>query len=124
MEGVSTQLGGERPVRSRCCSAVKIANIPDKICCSASLFPLPLQSINELVQRARSVDGHFFFFGGTLAPLRRALDSPIAMACLRLFTFLPDRPLFSFPRFRSRIAVFTSADAFFPYFAMLPPCIE
>ena len=34
---------------------------------------------------------------GTLSPSRRASEMPIAMACLRLFTFLPDPPLFSFP---------------------------
>jgi len=33
------------------------------------------------------------FFFGTLAPARRASDNPIAIACLRLVTFLPDRPL-------------------------------
>ena len=58
------------------------------------------------------------FFFGTFAPERRASDRPIAMACLRLFTFLPDRPLFSVPRLRSCIARFTLLCAFLPYFAM------
>src|SRR5205807_1679051 len=47
------------------------------------------------------------FFAGTLAPSRRASDKPIAIACLRLFTVLPERPLFSLPRLRSCMARFT-----------------
>lgn len=50
---------------------------------------------------------------------RRAWASPIAIACLRLFTFLPDCPLFSVPRFRSCSAFFTLSDAFLLYFAIL-----
>jgi len=49
---------------------------------------------------------HFFFedffdddfFAGTFAPARRASESPIAIACLRLVTFLPELPLFNVPR--------------------------
>jgi len=37
-------------------------------------------------------------------PARRASDKPIAIACLRLLTRLPERPLRSLPRFISRIA--------------------
>src|SRR5436309_7763178 len=40
----------------------------------------------------------------------------MAIACLRLFTFLPDRPLLSVPRFRSRMARSTFLPAFLPYF--------
>src|ERR1043165_8307246 len=44
----------------------------------------------------------------------------IAIACLRLFTFLPLRPLFSVPRLRLRIAPSTFFDAPLEYFrAML-----
>jgi hypothetical protein len=32
------------------------------------------------------------FLGGTLAPLRRASDNPIAIACCGFFTFLPELP--------------------------------
>jgi hypothetical protein len=53
-----------------------------------------------------------------LPPARRASDSPIAIACFRLVTFLPDRPLLSVPRRRSRIALSTFADAFLPYLAI------
>jgi hypothetical protein len=59
------------------------------------------------------------FFDGTLPPARRASESPMAMACLRLFTFLPELPLFSVPFFRSCIAFSTLSCAFFPYFAAI-----
>jgi hypothetical protein len=58
------------------------------------------------------------FLAGTLPPSRRASESPIAIACFRLFTVLPERPLFSFPRLRSCIARFTFFCAFLPYLAM------
>src|SRR3979409_1302169 len=57
-------------------------------------------------------------FRGTLAPARRASLNPIAMACLRLVTFLPERPDLSVPRLRSCIARFTLLCAFLPYLAM------
>src|SRR5438132_7854023 len=58
------------------------------------------------------------FFFGTFAPASRASERPIAIACLRLLTRLPDRPLFSVPRLRSCIARSTFSPAFFPYLAM------
>lgn len=58
------------------------------------------------------------FGAGTLAPFFLASDSPIAMACLRLVTFLPDLPDRSLPRFRSCIASFTDFCAFLEYFAI------
>ena len=58
-------------------------------------------------------------FLGTLAPLFRASDSPIAIACFLLVTFFPDRPLFNVPCFRSCIAFSTFSDAFLPYRATL-----
>jgi hypothetical protein len=58
-----------------------------------------------------------FGFGGTLSPSRRASDSAIAIACLRLVTFLCDPPLRSFPALRSSITFLTFACVFFPYFA-------
>jgi hypothetical protein len=58
------------------------------------------------------------FFFGTLAPFFLAFESPIAIACFLLFTFVPDLPLFRVPFFRSRIAFSTSFDAFFPYLAI------
>jgi len=59
-----------------------------------------------------------FGFGGTFPPARRASDSPMAIACLRLVTFLPERPLRSLPSLRSSIAFLTFDCAFLPYFAM------
>jgi hypothetical protein len=58
------------------------------------------------------------FFLGTLAPAVRASDKPIAMACFRLLTVLPEPPLFKVPRFRLCIARSTFSLAFFPYLAM------
>ncbi len=50
------------------------------------------------------------FFEGTFFPSRRASESPIAIACLRLFTFLPLRPILRRPRLNSCI----SRSTFFP----------
>ena len=55
------------------------------------------------------------FFAGTLAPSRRASERPMAMACLRLVTLLPELER-SVPRFFSRITFSTFFDAFLPYF--------
>jgi hypothetical protein len=57
-------------------------------------------------------------FRGTFAPFFRASESPIAIACLRLFTFppLPPRPLLSVPFLRRRIALSTRLLAALPYF--------
>jgi hypothetical protein len=54
------------------------------------------------------------FFAGTLPPSRRASAKPMAMACLRLVTFLPEPPLSSVPRFSSCIASSTLSHAFLP----------
>jgi hypothetical protein len=55
---------------------------------------------------------------GTFAPFDRASESPIAIACLRLFTRppRPPLPLRSVPRFRRRIALATRLLAARPYF--------
>jgi hypothetical protein len=58
----------------------------------------------------------FAAFFGTFRPSARASERPIAIACLRLLTFLPDRPLFRVPALRFFIARPTLADAFFEYF--------
>jgi len=52
---------------------------------------------------------------GTFPPFSRASESPMAMACLRLVTFLPEL-LFSVPFFFLCIALSTRFDAAFPYF--------
>jgi hypothetical protein len=58
----------------------------------------------------------FAVFFGTFAPAARASESPIAIACLRLLTLRPERPLFSVPALRFFIARPTLAAAFFAYF--------
>jgi hypothetical protein len=58
----------------------------------------------------------FAAFFGTFAPSRRASARPIAIACLRLLTLRPERPLFSVPDLRFFIARPTLADAFLEYF--------
>jgi hypothetical protein len=58
----------------------------------------------------------FEAFFGTLLPTALASERPIAIACLRLVTFLPDRPLFKVPALRFFITRSTSAEAFFEYF--------
>jgi len=57
------------------------------------------------------------FLRGTFAPFFLASESPIAMACLRLFTVppLPPRPDFSVPYLRRRMALATVFCAPFPY---------
>ncbi len=67
------------------------------------------------------------FFRGTFLPSRRASDNPIAIACLRLLTLRPERPLRNVPALRFRIARPTLADAFLEYFRamrVLPACDE
>jgi hypothetical protein len=69
--------------------------------------------------RGEAFFAEVFFFGvlflrGTFPPSLRASDKPMAMACLRLVTFLPERPDFSVPLFFSCIAFSTLLDAFFP----------
>jgi hypothetical protein len=49
-----------------------------------------------------------------LPPARRASESPIAIACFRLVTFLPERPDRSLPAFISRIERSTLRLAVFP----------
>jgi hypothetical protein len=61
------------------------------------------------------LDDDFF---GTLPPAFLASDNPIAIACLRLLTFFPERPLLSVPALRSCIAFLTLLCAFLPYLAM------
>jgi hypothetical protein len=56
---------------------------------------------------SRGETNQLYFFLGTFLPARRASDKPMAMACLRLFTFFPDLPLRSVPAFLSFIAFST-----------------
>jgi hypothetical protein len=56
------------------------------------------------------------FFGGTLAPFRRASDNPIAIVCFTFFTLRPDLPDRSVPRFFLCITRATLFEAFGLYF--------
>ena len=58
----------------------------------------------------------FLAFFGTLAPFWRASERPIAIACLRLLTLRPERPLFNVPARRFFIARLTLPEAFLEYF--------
>jgi hypothetical protein len=55
------------------------------------------------------------FFAGTFPPFSLASESPMAIACLRLVTFLPEL-LFSVPFFFRCIALSTRLLEAFPYF--------
>jgi hypothetical protein len=65
------------------------------------------------------IQGWLDFFLGTFAPLARASDKPIAMACFLLVTTppLPPFPDRKVPRFLLRIALFTDLPAARPYLA-------
>jgi hypothetical protein len=56
---------------------------------------------------------------GTFLPFARASESPIAIACVLLFTVLPLPPLLSVPALRRFIAPFTSSEADLEYRAMM-----
>src|ERR1700682_239520 len=58
----------------------------------------------------------FAAFFGTFFPSALASESPIAIACLRLLTLRPERPLCKVPALRFFIARPTLADALFEYF--------
>jgi hypothetical protein len=72
-----------------------------------------------------------YLFLGTFAPSLRASESPMAIACLLLFTFLPLRPIVSVPFSFSFIAFSTFLEAAFEYLVikkfyklneMITPC--
>jgi hypothetical protein len=77
--------------------------------------------VADLFFAARPVFRDVFFalfLAGTFAPFFRASDKPIAIACLRLVTFLPDLPEVKVPFFFLRIALATVLPAFFEYLAI------
>jgi hypothetical protein len=59
-----------------------------------------------------------FFWAGTLAPFLRASESPMAIACLLLVTFLLLLPLRKVPAFFLCMALSTELSAALPYFAI------
>jgi hypothetical protein len=66
----------------------------------------------------------FAVFFGTFAPAALASERPIAIACLRLLTVRPERPLFKVPALRFFIARSTVLDAFLEYFRALRAMIN
>jgi hypothetical protein len=86
----------------------------------------PTQWIRTFGDMASEQSPQLDFLRGTFAPLLRASDRPIAIACLRLVTtpplpFFPER---SFPRFSRCSACLTLSLAALPYFAISPPPSE
>lgn len=92
---------------------------------SALRLGINLSTVQSILATAQLADHVADFNFGTLFPALRASDSPIAMACLRLFTVLPDLPLLSVPLLRFLIALSTFFAAALPYLlAMVVPCVE
>jgi hypothetical protein len=90
----------------------------DYLTCTSAKSILEVDALGDPNQKAQN---HFFlafFLRGTFPPARRASDNPIAMACFRLVTFFPERPLRRVPLLRSRIARLTFCAAFRPYLAI------
>jgi hypothetical protein len=76
----------------------------------------------EVFRDERPFEPAFFF--GTRAPARRASDKPIAIACLRLVTFLPEPPLRRVPRFFSFITFATLRPADLLYLRGMGACLS
>src|SRR5207244_10576103 len=129
--------GGKRPARGD--QAVRLflqrgtGGARDDARHAAAVREVAVRGVDDRVDRLfqavaanhqEATAGRYFFLRedfrrlGTFAPARRASDRPMAMACLRLFTRLPERPLFSVPRLRSCIARLTLERAFLPYLAI------
>src|SRR5581483_7323154 len=79
-----------------------------------------ISSARILYQLRRICLAHLYLldFLGTLAPFFLASESPIAIACLRLFTFPPFPPFpdRNVPFFLRLMALATVLPAAFPYF--------
>lgn len=76
------------------------------------------RSIVSKIAAVAKTSGNYlldFFFGAFLHSLR-ASESPMAIACFRLFTVLPLRPLLRVPSLRSCIAISTFFEAPLEYF--------
>src|SRR5437773_774826 len=86
--------------------------------CRSAGSPKTMSVVRHQFMLELYVCGHFqshLLLRGTLAPAWRASERPIAIACLRLVTLLPERPLLRVPRLRSCIARLTFCEAFLPY---------
>src|ERR1700744_3849975 len=76
----------------------------------SSQFLAKPNSWSALYHRCWSRGARQLFFFGTRLPFLRALERPIAIACLRVFTLppLPPRPLLAVPFLYRRISLSTS----------------
>jgi hypothetical protein len=105
-------------IERECGHAVSVGNATVLKQSSTDRYLLPAEDL-RLLRGAVFFAAAFllvdFFAAGTLPPARRASESPIAIACLRLVTFLPELPLFNVPALSSSIAFSTFSDAFLPY---------
>jgi hypothetical protein len=123
-----TLLAGEPGVRS-------MVLVPDKADDEAQrahgeredLISEPRSTVSKIAAVAKtSADYLLDFFFGAFLPSLRASESPMAIACFRLFTVLPLRPLLRVPSLRSCIAFSTFFEAPFEYFlatvVYLPCC--
>src|ERR1039458_5346704 len=116
----------------------KVPGASDSLCCSGAVFvsaralyirfryQWPAKRLATVQSRPR---GKRLIYGwvreasgydsprraGTLPPPLRASERPIAIACFRLLTGLPDFPDLSLPSFISCIALLTFVAAFGPY---------
>jgi DNA polymerase III epsilon subunit-like protein len=80
-------------------------------------FNSSTDALLEIAAVLLSLDGSGRLVRG--ATIREHVRPFMAIACFRLFTFLPDLPLASVPFFFLRMARFTELPAFLPYFAMV-----
>ena len=71
-----------------------------------------------MANRREQTPYELLLFAGTFAPLSRASESPMAIACFRLLTVppLPPLPDFKVPFSNRRIALSTDLPAALPYF--------
>ena len=84
-------------------------------CFVAALLAMTIKANYRFGLRFLELFLFFEVFFGTLLPSALASERPIAIACLRLLTLRPERPLFRVPALRFFIARPTLADAFFEY---------
>lgn len=120
--------GGIENRGRRCCSEWLGAHDMVRLPCAPSRRRPCLSGCGEphrvaffLLRDPRFADLLPFGGGGTLAPFFRASESPMAIACRRLFTFppCPFVPRRSVPFLRRRMALSTLRLALGPYFRLL-----
>src|ERR1700684_882935 len=93
------------------------------VLCSSGIDRRAATSSGSLAPSRRNTHdlGFVVRFFGTFFPFLRAFERPMAIACLRLFTFppLPPRPLFAVPFLKRRISLLTSLPELREYLRFL-----